>query len=256
MMTLPQRTSSPSPGGDKKTNVIELNTIKVMPRRSPYIFPVETPPGTERPKPYVFPEERQDASVEDAPKVRLFDFLASGRATEKASDQSLPDPWGSLTESLEQTEDPEAVSEMLAELLSKLDDLAARRKQRLQRIVPRGAIALPPLAIAASLLVGNYALSSVEQAIGLASLTPLTPWIAGILAVPAGLRLASLLLGLSFRQVKPGDRIRMGTLRGSIQAANSQAWRVDVDGMGPRLVPYYLALYADTERLCEDGPQA
>ena len=251
-MTLPQRTPVSLPEAGTKTNVIELNTIKGAPRRNPYVFQVEPPVIASRPKPYVFPEERPDAEPDARPKVRLFDFLTSGRATEEAPSAPLPDPWTSLSERLDQAEDAEAVSEMLADLLSKLDALAEQRWQRHQRIVPRGAIALPPLAIAASLLLGYYGLAAAAQALGLGGLAGVAPWIAGILAVPSGLWATSLILGRTFRQVQPGEQLRFGELRGTVLESRRDAWRVTLDGFGPRLMPYYLAIYAAPQRV---GPE-
>ena len=252
-MTLPLRTSDPSPEGGAKTNVIELSTIKGAPRRKPYVFQVEPPAVASRPNPYVFPEDLPDAESEEAPKVRFFDFLSRGKAVYETPAPSLPDPWGSLTESLQQAADPEAVAAMLAELLAKLDELAERRRQRLQRVVPRGAIAIPPLCIATTLLSANYLAGAMAMSLGVPEWGALAPWFAGLLAVPLGLCMSSLFLGAVLRNVRPGDTFRFGSSEGRIQAKGRLAWHVEFDGEAPRRLPYYLVAYAAVTRIPESG---
>ncbi|MNY36634.1 hypothetical protein D3C86_1711370 [compost metagenome] len=133
----------------------------------------------------------------------------------------------------------------------RLDTLAERRRQRLLRLLPVGAVAIPPLCIASALVASNFALTALSQLLGVR--TPWTPWGAALIAVPIGLTAASLFLGRTLRRVQPGEELRLGDLKGRVLASRPLAWRVQFENQSRRRIPYYLAAFAGVERLGEDG---
>ncbi len=252
-MSVPQRTSDLPPAARPMANVIDLNTIKGLPRRSPYVFKVEAPELAPRPNPYVFPDAVSDPDASVRSRVRLFDFLTRGKPLIEPVEPSDGDPWGSLTQTLDQTDDPETVAAVLAELLAKLEDAAQRKLERQMRIVPQGAIALPPLCIATALLSAQFGLSTLAATLELSVLATWAPWVSALLAVPTGLLLSSLVLGRGLKKVRPGEGLRLGNLYGRVLVSHPLGWVLECEDQKRLTVPYYLAIYADTERLLAHG---
>ncbi|MNX84166.1 hypothetical protein D3C86_1159520 [compost metagenome] len=256
MMPVPQRLPELAPEARPTPNLIELNTIKREPPRNPYVFKGEPPLPASHPKPFVFPDEVSDADAVELGKVHLFDFLTSGKPDLAANERPQADPWALLSEQLDQASDPEDVSTLLADLLTRLDTLAERRRLRLLRLLPVGAAAIPPLCIASALVAANLALTALSQNQALGVLAPWTPWGAALMAVPVGLTAASLLLGRRLRRVQPGEGLRLGGLKGRILASRPHEWLVQLENQSRRRIPYYLAAFASAERLDEGEEHA
>ncbi len=244
-MPLPQRKPDVAPEIRPKANVIELNTIKGGARRDPFVFKAEPPVVAPRTAPYVFPETGPDPDASARRQVRLFDFLASERPFEGGT-APKDDPWSLLTQDLDRMDDPDAVSDRLAGLLSQLDDLAERRSARQRRVVPPGAVVLPPLGIATALLALNFSFAGLPGSLGLA---PIAPWLAAVMAVPMGLALTGLVLRRVLRKVKPGESLRLGEQQVKVLAKGVTGWRVECQDGTRRAFPYYLAVYAAAERI-------
>jgi hypothetical protein len=232
MMSAPQREGDLPNEPARKTNVIELNTIKAAPRRMPYVFKVEAPelPVT---LPYVFKEEP-----------------AAAEAQGSAGPQSpVPSVWDDAMEGLRRAEAPDDVSRALAALLAEIEGVLRRKQERALRFAPRGLAMLPPACVALSLALGSTGLTTVAHGMGLPALAALAPWLAVLAAVPTGLTLSSILLRRVFRSAAPQDRIRLGAATGTILEVRHLAWLVDLEGAGRRVLPYYLAVYCGAGRV-------
>lgn len=249
MPALP-RSTDPTPE-PRPRNPIELNTIAALPRRMPYVFKVEPPEPAPRITPYVFPADLPDPDASARSKVSLFAFLRP--ATSAGQSSSPENPWEQVAARLDQADDPEAVTVMLAELLERLDDLAERRRERLRKILPSGARAILPLSIGAALLTSHLVLTSLAQRLGLGVLLVGAPWISALLAVPAGFFLTSLILGQAMRRVTRGQVLRIGQTQGRVEASGLMGWRLELADRTRRRLPYYLAPYSGAERLLDHG---
>ena len=239
MMPVPQRRPDLAPEARPAPNLIELNTIKREVRRSPYVFPDEA------------------AEVDGGPgNVHLFDFLTSAKPDVAVRERPKGDPWARLSERMEQAVDPEDVSTLLADLLTRLDTLTERSRKRRSRLVPAGAVVLPPLCIASALVAANLLFMALSRTQVLALLAPWAPWAAALIAVPTGLTTASLLLGWTLGQVQPGEGLRFGDLRGRVLASHPHEWLVQFENLSLRRIPYYLAVFTNAERLGEGEEHA
>lgn len=243
-MSLPQRRPVSLPEGRLKPNPLELSTIQPPPKRPPYVFKTDAPSVAPKHRPYVFPDEVSDPEASARATIRLFEVR--GIAQRALARPAEDDPWVRVSRSFESETDPEAIAALLAELLAHLESLAQQRQERLSRVLPAAARCVPPLSIALALFGGYWALA---KGLPLVSMGVWAPWAAALLAVPTGLSVASLVLGRLMRPLAPGEGLQIGSTFVRVVRSGLTSWRVEAEDGSKQRIPYYLAVYARTQRL-------
>lgn len=141
---------------------------------------------------------------------------------------------------LDRTEDPEQVSELLADLVAQferwlpetpkqeaLPDFEPSFTERV--LVSPWRRAIPPALIAGSLLLTQSVLTLAAHLAGLPLLATIAPWMALAVSVPMGLALSNrvarrFLYGLTC--FEPGDQLVVGGMRVTLLTRSPQAWEL------------------------------
>jgi hypothetical protein len=170
------------------------------------------------------------------------------------SDQEL----AILKERLDKAEDPDEVIARLAEIISHCDRLApnptrslgARIAEEFLRIPLRGV--MPPALIIGAFLGVQRVLAAVP--IDFSNWLLVQAALAILASVPIGLTASTLLVRLMLAADAPiqrDDILRVGSQVGSVKRVSWRGVHLELEGLGERFLPYYLAMFYAIQRVRE-----